>query len=586
MTLNCLSRSKSRTRSSSKLLSKKQGALMRSASRRFGSVPHLFNYMPPPKSQIDPVALLARSASVRHSQRAIKERRRTSFYESILPSSSTTKKERRTSFYEGIYSEKELFLTDLGNDIPRPLTPRRVHTEPVKFQPRSGQFSEAPYRGPRHSHVPVMAQQQLQRPKSKRYYGNLGQPEAADTNYNLQQPAPPTAVRPQPPVVPGRSRIRCYSTPMNPMGAHTQNGEFGGAVAAAGLRDRSRANSVYVQSPLRASSTSLADSEHSAPQSPISRRRPVRRRPISTTTHMTSSLPHSESEQDSLYSVKSSRKPYPVEPVEKIYNPYVNVQAVTREETSSAAASFEPEEKRESVLITEIASPVPISSTWVTADEVPFTPMITQGEPEAAVTESFDNLPFSSLSLEDLMEEFHGGALKQVDVPEELTASQKQLDTQFPLSTLHQDENVSTSSFRTALSSPVMFDATSGNHSPESISDALFHQAAAQRNSVISMMSDGSTVKSDTKYPVQLSMSSSGEDDEYDTSSDYTLPGSGGSNTLEKTNSIPVAIVGHGDTALQIHAAVGGLDRSDTVKSKAGEHDPSVGYADLISSYF
>jgi hypothetical protein len=44
-----------------------------------------------------------------------------------------TKKKKSKSFYEGIYSERNHFLNNLGNDIPRPLTPRRVHTAPTRL---------------------------------------------------------------------------------------------------------------------------------------------------------------------------------------------------------------------------------------------------------------------------------------------------------------------------------------------------------------------------------------------------------------------------------------------------------------------
>lgn len=42
-----------------------------------------------------------------------------------------SKHAKRVNFYEGIYSERTHFLSHLGNDIPRPLTPRRVHTAPT-----------------------------------------------------------------------------------------------------------------------------------------------------------------------------------------------------------------------------------------------------------------------------------------------------------------------------------------------------------------------------------------------------------------------------------------------------------------------
>lgn len=44
-----------------------------------------------------------------------------------------SKNSKRVNFYEGIYSERTHFLSHLGNDIPRPLTPRRVHTAPTRL---------------------------------------------------------------------------------------------------------------------------------------------------------------------------------------------------------------------------------------------------------------------------------------------------------------------------------------------------------------------------------------------------------------------------------------------------------------------
>lgn len=188
----------------SRLLSRRK-SLARNTSRRMKALPTLFNYDPPKDTPFESLRFSrpntplsfrsrrsrkptrgelfwnffkfkqtkARATTKTTRTRSIGSGRRNNCNNSKRPNrpqgdsnkkTSTfttfltrTKKQKSKTFYEGIYSERTHFMNNLGNDIPRPLTPRRVHTAPTRLIGESLRGSQAT-------------------PYSRRQYGNGFQP--------------------------------------------------------------------------------------------------------------------------------------------------------------------------------------------------------------------------------------------------------------------------------------------------------------------------------------------------------------------------------------------------------------------------
>lgn len=291
-------RNKSRS-AKSRLLSRKK-SLARGASLRIASVPNLFNYVPPRQQQLDSAEKLFQALpKVQETSN-----RRASFYEHLLPGAKEKAKEnRRLSFYEGIYSEKSQFLTDLGTSIPRPLTPRRIHTEPTRFihPNRSRKNLRQPYK--RSDYIPV--RNAPCPPKSKRFYGDLGDvkqasglpPISRNSSFKkvpaVEAPEPVHATKiitdqlPRSPIVTQDSaneapeaepKARCVSSPALDPNNYEQSKRYSLPVCPEGLKLAKEKRLSYNPSPLQNSLTSLSISTSS--QNSMPGRRPVKRRPV------------------------------------------------------------------------------------------------------------------------------------------------------------------------------------------------------------------------------------------------------------------------------------------------------------------
>lgn len=292
-------RNKSRS-AKSKLLSRKK-SLARGASLRIASVPNLFNYVPPRQQHIDSAEKLFQALpKVQETSN-----RRASFYERLLPGAKEKVKEnRRLSFYEGIYSEKSQFLTDIGTSIPRPLTPRRIHTEPTRFIHRnaSRQNLRQPYK--RSDYIPV--RNAPRPPKSKRFYGDLGDVNQASGSRPISRNSSfkkePAIEAPQPvhnteiateqlpvaqlatrdlanEVSEVESKARCVSSPVLETADYEQSKRYSMPVYPEGVKLNREKRLSYNPSPLRNSSSPLSIST-SSQNSITGRRRPVKRRPV------------------------------------------------------------------------------------------------------------------------------------------------------------------------------------------------------------------------------------------------------------------------------------------------------------------
>lgn len=577
MPFTWFSRRKSRTRSKSRFLCRRKKSLARTASRRIGSAPHLFSYVPPPRQErFDPTAFFHESYP---QPPTTKEKRRNSFYEVLLPSHkeklNKEKSNRRASFYEGIYSEKTHFLSDLGPNIPRPLTPRRVHTEPTEFQRRC--MKEVPYRGFRHDDLPLPTPPAQLGPKPKRFYGNLGQSQAAGLDMPVRQKP---VLDQRAPLVPAKSRARCYS---NPVFADDLQVDASRRYSVSPAAEKSRPNSVYIPSPLR-SSSSMEPSD--TPSSPVSslRRVPVRRRPVSSGPlhiNLTQSEPWDEPTKP-LDVAKHRMTETQARYSEEVFNPYMNLNAERKESSSEKHVSaVEGEGNCGSTPAGIETMSEPISNTWVKVtndnrEDVETDASALRSKPSENSVALSSHTPFGSLSTDDLLKELQIGQVPKTPVP---------LKSRFSHLLVKQDENESTSSFVTALSSPVVFYQAVEYLGDEDV-PATF-SLDNQRHSFASMTSDSSTVQSDVTYPMQLNTLSSNYEPDDDTLSDTTLTPA--SNNLVKVRSIPITIVE--DLAAANIKKVASFQMqsfgSQTRESKddRSAQDSSAEYYDLIDNY-
>lgn len=92
--------------------------------------PTLFKYVPPAEISLDKVRQIYESFESQQAYASLKSFQRGNGKRSIIRLKKSNP--RRPSFYEGIFSERRYFHSVLGDDIPRPKTPRRVHTTPTR----------------------------------------------------------------------------------------------------------------------------------------------------------------------------------------------------------------------------------------------------------------------------------------------------------------------------------------------------------------------------------------------------------------------------------------------------------------------
>lgn len=497
----------------SKVLFRKR-TFVRSASRRIANLPNLFNYVPPLPSISSPLPPIssplppnAPNATIAivppvvqlETVPVIQERsrrRRSSFYDGFLPTSKETK---RLSFYEGIYSEKTHFLSSLGANIPRPLTPRRVHTEPAAFFDQSPRNQKAVnYRGNNFLHesglndVPQIP---------KRFYGTLGHTQNAESLPHPRIPsfAPDADILEMAPQVPAKSHARTLSSPVN-LTRHSsiRSLEFT-------KQDKSRRNS-YVPSPLGGSTTSLANE---TPKLSIPGKQPVIRRPVGGPRHIDDvAAPSSfESVSDPVKPLKFAKirtsKQSDKMPDEIIGNDEASLVYESRH--VSACVISNANSQGENSEEEELALPEWSAEYWSAELDAPkVREDVSSGnalEPvnppvmDRAENESSQSLlsggPFSQLSTTDLLQELSLGKASQ-----KVEESPRKDCSALPMkNTL---VNYSCNSFMTAPSSPIIFDDAVEELPPHL--DSLGDSLSSQRNSIVSSTS---TLQSDLPSPVR-----------------------------------------------------------------------------------